>query len=286
MLVAEVPRQNNAWELNPCCRHRAIGAQGHGTPTLLHNGGRGARLSRWVIDVLKKETGMSKQQAAKRTADHCAQLAHEHGWVWNAPTGPAADAPSTLILAHGAGAPMDSDFMNDIATRLAALGVGVLRFEFPYMAHRRIDGRRRPPNPQPKLLECWHGVYAAVRGGVSGRVAIGGKSMGGRMASVIADDVEADGLFCLGYPFYAAGKPEKPRVAHLAELKTPTLIIQGERDALGNREAVEAYELSKAIDVHWVPTANHDLKPLKSSGLSVEACMQEIAGLMARRLIG
>jgi predicted alpha/beta-hydrolase family hydrolase len=115
-----------------------------------------------VVDVLVKETGMSKQQAAKRAADHCAQLAQEHGWIWNAPTGPAADAPSTLILAHGAGAPMDSDFMNDIATRLAALGVGVLRFEFPYMAQRRIDGRRRPPNPQPKLLECWHGVHAAV----------------------------------------------------------------------------------------------------------------------------
>ena len=253
---------------------------------LLHNAGRGARLSRRVVDVLVKETCMSKQHAAKRTADHCARLAQEHGWIWNAPTGPVSDAPSTLILAHGAGAPMDSDFMNDIAARLAALGIGVLRFEFPYMAQRRIDGRRRPPNPQPTLLECWHEVYAAVRAGVSGRVAIGGKSMGGRMASVIADEVKVDGLFCLGYPFYAAGKPEKPRVAHLAELRTPTLIVQGERDALGNRQAVEGYELSKAIDVHWVPTANHDLKPLKSSGLSVEACMQEIAGLMARRLIG
>lgn len=229
---------------------------------------------------------MSKQHAAKQTADHCAQLAQENCWLWNAPNGPGADAPLTLILAHGAGAPMDSDFMNDIATRLAALGVGVLRFEFPYMAQRRTDGRRRPPNPQPKLLECWHEVYANVRAGASGRVAIGGKSMGGRMASVIADDVKADGLFCLGYPFYAAGKPEKPRVAHLAELRTPTLIAQGERDALGNRETVEGYELSKAIEVHWVPTANHDLKPLKSSGLSGETCMQEIAELMARRLIG
>ena len=233
-----------------------------------------------------KEAFMGTGQTAKRTVDHCGELAQAHGWIWDAPTGPAADAPATLILAHGAGAPMDSDFMNSIATRLAALGVGVLRFEFPYMAQRRIDGRRRPPNPQAKLLECWHEVYAAVRGSVSGRVAIGGKSMGGRMASVIADDVGADGLFCLGYPFYAAGKPEKPRVAHLAELRTPTLIVQGERDALGNREAVEGYALSKSIEVHWVPTANHDLKPLKSSGLSVEACMQEIAELMARRVIG
>jgi predicted alpha/beta-hydrolase family hydrolase len=171
-----------------------------------------------------------------------------------------------------------------VAQRLAMSGVGVLRFEFPHMAQRRIDGRKRPPNPQAKLLECWHEVYAAVRSSVDGRLAIGGKSMGGRMASLIADDVQADALFCLGYPFYAVGKPEKPRVAHLAELQTPTLIVQGERDALGNRETVEGYALSKSIDVHWVPTANHDLKPLKSSGVTAEACLQEMAELIAGRL--
>jgi predicted alpha/beta-hydrolase family hydrolase len=216
---------------------------------------------------------MSKEHPVKLAADPCARLAKEQGWLWNAPAPKKTTA--TLIFAHGAGAPMDSDFMNDMAERLAASGVGVLRFEFPYMAQRRLDGGKRPPNPQPKLLERWHEVYAAVRPIVSGRLAIGGKSMGGRMASLIADDVQADALVCLGYPFYAAGKPEKPRVAHLAELRTPTLIIQGERDALGNRETVEGYTLSRQIDVHWLPTANHDLKPLKAAGISYSACLQD-----------
>jgi predicted alpha/beta-hydrolase family hydrolase len=230
------------------------------------------------------EASMSKGQPASIDADQCAQLAKEHGWLWNAPVSVNARS-ATLILAHGAGAPMDSEFMNDMAERLAALGVGVLRFEFPYMAQRRIDGGRRPPNPQARLLDCWHEVYAAVRAKVGGRLAIGGKSMGGRMASLIADDLKADALMCLGYPFYAVGKPEKPRVAHLADLRTPTLIIQGERDALGNRETVEGYTLSSQIEVHWLPTANHDLKPLKAAGVSYEACLQDAAERIARRLL-
>lgn len=217
-------------------------------------------------------------------ADPCARLAKERGWLWNAPASLEGNAPATLILAHGAGAPMDSAFMDDIATRLAALGVGVLRFEFPYMAQRRIDGGKRPPNPKPKLLDCWREVYTAVRACVSGTLAIGGKSMGGRMASLLADELQPDALICLGYPFYAAGKPDKPRVEHLAALQTPTLIVQGERDALGNRETVEGYTLSSAIHVHWLPTANHDLKPLKAAGVSYEACLQDTAEQIARHL--
>ncbi|MCY1456027.1 hypothetical protein D9M71_732190 [compost metagenome] len=136
------------------------------------------------------------------------------------------------------------------------------------MAQRRLDGGKRPPNPQAKLLECWREVYQQVRPLVTGTLAIGGKSMGGRMASLLADELEADALVCLGYPFYAAGKPEKPRVAHLAGLKTPTLIVQGERDALGNRQTVEGYELSPAIELCWLEAGDHDLKPLKASGFS------------------
>jgi predicted alpha/beta-hydrolase family hydrolase len=229
---------------------------------------------------------MNNGHAASTDADQCAQLAQVHGWLWNAPAEVAGNQPATLILAHGAGAPMDSEFMNDIAQRLAALGVGVLRFEFPYMAQRRIDGGKRPPNPKPKLLESWREVYGAVRPLIKGRLAIGGKSMGGRMASLLADELHADALICLGYPFYAVGKPEKPRVEHLAELQTPTLIVQGERDALGNREAVEGYSLSPAIDVHWLPTANHDLKPLKAAGVGHAACLQETAERIASRLLG
>lgn len=187
----------------------------------------------------------------------------------------------SLILAHGAGAPMDSPFMEAITGRLVAHGVEVFRFEFSYMAERRIDGRRRPPQPASRLLAEWRLVYDLVRQQTAGRLAIGGKSMGGRMASLLADELGPDALVCLGYPFYAAGKPEKPRVAHLAELRTPTLIIQGERDALGNRSAVEAYSLSAAIKLHWLAAADHDLKPLKRSGVSYEQHLDNAAGTIA-----
>ena len=210
--------------------------------------------------------------------DQWAQRVQQRGWLWNcAPITPAA----TLILAHGAGAPMDSVWMSEMAGRLAARGVSVLRFEFPYMAQRRLDGGKRPPNQQVKLLECWSEVYEEVRRHVAGPLAIGGKSMGGRMASLLADALHADGLVCLGYPFYAVGKPEKPRVAHLADLKTPTLIVQGERDALGNRETVEAYTLSPRIDVMWLVAGDHDLKPLKASGFTHEQHLDAAADHIA-----
>lgn len=233
--------------------------------------------------MTNSEVAVSK--ALKDGKETIAKWAAQEGWLWSPAVSSLGSTPVTLILAHGAGAPMDSDFMDDMARRLADLGIGVLRFEFPYMAQRRLDGGKRPPNPQPQLLASWRQIYEAVRPLVSGRVAIGGKSMGGRMASLIADELSVDALVCLGYPFYAVGKPEKPRVAHLESLKTPTLIIQGERDALGNRQAVEGYALSNTIVVHWLPTANHDLKPLKSSGVSHQACLQQAAELIARRLL-
>ncbi|VVO11633.1 alpha/beta family hydrolase [Pseudomonas fluorescens] len=229
---------------------------------------------------------MGKEHKASIDGDQWLRCVTEHGWLWNAASATAAKAePRTLILAHGAGAPMDSGFMHDMAARLAGHGVNVLRFEFPYMAQRRLDGGKRPPNPAPKLLECWREVYALVRRHVAGRLAIGGKSMGGRMASLLADELAADALVCLGYPFYAVGKPEKPRVAHLAELKTPTLIVQGERDALGNRAAVEGYELVPSIEVYWLAAADHDLKPLKVSGFSHEQHLQSAAEKVAGFLL-
>jgi predicted alpha/beta-hydrolase family hydrolase len=214
---------------------------------------------------------MSKGQPTDIDTGQCAQ---GQGRLWDRPEAPAR---ATLILAHGAGAPMDSEFMQQMTRNLVAQGLAVVRFEFAYMAARRLDGKKRPPNPQAQLLQQWREVYAQVRQQVAGPLAIGGKSMGGRMASLLADELAADALVCLGYPFYAAGKPEKPRVAHLAELRTPTLIVQGERDALGNREAVAGYELSPAIQLHWLAAADHDLKPLKSSGFSHPEHLAEAA---------
>ena len=194
---------------------------------------------------------------------------------------PLGAASASLILAHGAGAPMDSPFMQAITERLVARGVAVFRFEFAYMAERRMDGRRRPPNPQVRLLEQWREVYRLVRQQTAGRLVVGGKSMGGRMASLLADELEVDGLICLGYPFHPAGKPEKPRVADRAYMRKPTLIIEGERDAMGNRETVAGYTLSPAIDVRWLEAADHDLKPLKRSGLSHEQHLDRAANWAA-----
>ena len=166
------------------------------------------------------------------------------------------------MLAHGAGAPMDTPFMTFFAEGLAAQGFRVGRFEFPYMAARR-SGQRKPPDREPVLLNAWREVIA----GVKTPIVIGGKSMGGRMASLIADEVKAAGLLCLGYPFVGMGGKENPkRTAHLAALKTPTLICQGIRDPMGNREFVTGLALSRKIRVFWAEDGDHDLKPRKASG--------------------
>ena len=193
---------------------------------------------------------------------------------------PAEKTCASLILAHGAGAPMDSPFMEQITEKLVARGVAVYRFEFAYMAERRKLASKRPPEPQARLLQQWRTVYRAVRQQTAGCLAIGGKSMGGRMAGLLSDELGVDALVCLGYPFYAAGKQDKPRVAHLAELRTPTLILQGERDALGDRETVASYALAPAIHIEWLQVADHDLKPLKRSGLTHDGHLDTAADLI------
>ncbi|HEX3656106.1 MAG TPA: alpha/beta fold hydrolase [Pirellulales bacterium] len=174
-----------------------------------------------------------------------------------------ADARWTIALAHGAGAGMDTPFMARFAAGLAAKGLRVVRFEFPYMDERRRSGKRRPPDREPILRETWLAVIEQL--GAKGLV-IGGKSLGGRIASLVADDAGVAGLVCLGYPFHPAGQPEKLRVEHLLHLKTPNLIIQGERDALGSRDEVLSYNLPPAIQLKWLPDGDHSFKPRKSSG--------------------
>lgn len=178
------------------------------------------------------------------------------------------EAEFTVVLAHGAGLGMDSPFMAAFADGLAAKGFRVARFEFPYMVRRRADGRRRPPDRQPALLDAWRAAVAALGGGA--KVVVGGKSLGGRMASMIADAVGARGLVCLGYPFQAPGRPANPRVAHLADLATPALIVQGERDRFGGTREVAGYSLSDAIAIHWLADGDHDFKPRKVSGRTID----------------
>ena len=139
-------------------------------------------------------------------------------------------------------------------------------FEFPYMTRRRHEGTRRPPDRAPVLLQHWLDVIDGL--GSPQRLVIGGKSMGGRMASLIADEANVAGLLVFGFPFHAPGKPAGERIAHLARLKTPSLIIQGTRDSMGTRDDVNGYKLSKAIEVCWIEDGDHSLKRRKKSGLS------------------
>jgi predicted alpha/beta-hydrolase family hydrolase len=190
--------------------------------------------------------------------------------------GPEA-APLTLVLAHGAGAPMNAPFLNIVARDVAQGGVRVARFEFPYMHARRQGGRRGAPDRGPVLEEAWLDAIASLGGGA--RLAIGGKSLGGRIASMVADRAGVRGLVCLGYPFHPPGKPERLRTKHLEDLRTPTLIVQGTRDIFGNREDVAGYRLSEAVRIAWIEDGDHSLKPRASSGRTES---QNLAEAIAR----
>ena len=168
---------------------------------------------------------------------------------------------------------MDTPFMTAFASGLATAGFRVVRFEFPYMAERRTTGRRRGPGRAERLTGFFADIVAAVDS--PGGVIVGGKSMGGRVASLIADEIGARGLICLGYPFHPPGKPETLRVRHLLAMKTPTLIVQGERDPFGGPEEITSYGLPASISVHTVPDGDHSLKPRKASGRTIEQNWQE-----------
>ncbi len=187
----------------------------------------------------------------------------------------------TLVLAHGAGAPMDSDFMNDITALLHhERGIRVVRFEFPYMAERRESGKKRPPDKADKLLAHYNAVLDELPASES--VFVGGKSMGGRMALMLANERRVAGVCVLGYPFHPPGKPERTRLEPFAHPSAPVLVCQGERDTLGKREEVEGYKLPDSARLHWLPDGDHSLKPRKASGYTLEQNLASAADAIAR----
>ncbi len=193
------------------------------------------------------------------------------------------DADMTVALAHGAGAGCDTPFMNIVAAGLAERGVRVARFEFDYMVKSRRDGKRRPPDRLDRLMACWREVVAEHG---DGRLVVAGKSMGGRIASMIADDVGASGLVCLGYPFHPPRKPDQLRIDHLGAIQTPTLILQGERDALGAKDEVEGYPLAGSIRVVWLTDGDHGFRPRKSSGRTETENLEDAIAAMATFVLG
>lgn len=165
---------------------------------------------------------------------------------------------------------MDSGFMAAYAAAMAARGVEMVRFEFDYMATRRMDGKKRPPDRAAKLLDRWHQVLDGFQSGGAATF-IGGKSMGGRMASLYAAERSSAGLsgvICLGYPFHPVAKPDKLRIEHLRHIELPCLVVQGQRDRFGSQDEVSGYTLSQSVIVRWLEASDHDFTPLKSSGLT------------------
>lgn len=173
-----------------------------------------------------------------------------------------------FIFAHGAGAGMDHEFMQAVAKGLAAKGIQVIRFNFPYMVKRAEDGKKRPPDRAPKLLEAYQAVIEQYSDATP--VVIGGKSMGGRMASLLAGEEKVAGVACLGFPFHPPGKPENYKGEHLATLEKPCLIVQGDRDTFGKQEEFSQFALSNSVKVEFIPDGDHSFKPRKRSGHTEE----------------
>ena len=181
-------------------------------------------------------------------------------------------AAAVLILAHGAGA--DSEFMQWFAQSLAgaelANGLAVCRFDFPYMTACRSTGTKHPPDSTAVLIKTWHQVISLFRQSSTQPrwLFIGGKSMGGRIARMVAEAGKVDGIVCLGYSFHPPGKPDTLRTKHLEGLNIPMLICQGERDVFGHRAESDSWRLSHSIQLSWLTDGDHSFKPRKKSGLT------------------
>lgn len=203
------------------------------------------------------------------------------------------DGP-VFMLAHGAGADMNSEFLTQIAQGLALNGIRVMRFNFPYMIKSAQDGKRRPPDRAPKLLAAYQDVIEKIVQQTNKPLVIGGKSMGGRMATMLTEQLGLNnnyilGTACIGFPFHAPKKDPKDRLDHLVDISKPMLIFQGTRDVMGNKEEVTEYQKQKRIDcaikIHWLEDGDHDLKPRKASGLSHQQHINTIIEQLAEYVL-
>lgn len=180
----------------------------------------------------------------------------------------AENPVATLVFAHGAGAGQNSEFMQIIAQEISSHHINVVRFNFAYMQLAEELGKRRPPDRADKLLSHFNSVLNELDNSLP--IFVGGKSMGGRMASMLVPESSAIGCICMGYPFHPPGKPEKLRTEHLLNMAKPVLILQGERDTFGGREEVETYNLSNNVTLNYLIDGDHSFKPRKASGVTLE----------------
>jgi hypothetical protein len=204
--------------------------------------------------------------------------------------GPKRGADRAVLLAHGAGADMHAATLTIVADALADAKVPSLRFNFPY----RAAGRRAPDRAlvlEASVREAAAELARRAKLPV-GRLVLGGRSMGGRICSMVAadphDPLHPLGLVLLGYPLHPPGRPEKLRVEHFKRLLVPTLFVSGTRDAFGTPAELKrhARKVKGPVGFHWIETGDHGFKPLKSSGSTVEAVLADVAGAVVDFITG
>ncbi|HEV7525171.1 MAG TPA: alpha/beta family hydrolase [Acidimicrobiia bacterium] len=200
--------------------------------------------------------------------------------------GPKRGADRAVLLAHGAGADMHAATLTTVADALAAAKVPSLRFNFPYKA----AGRRAPDRP-PVLEAAVHEAAAELARRTKlphERLVLGGRSMGGRICSMVAPDTGALGLVLLGYPLHPPGRATQLRVEHFARLRMPALFVSGTRDSFGTPAELKRHtkKLKGPVSFHWVETGDHGFKPLKSSGLTVDAVLADVAAAVVDFVTG
>ncbi|TYK65543.1 hypothetical protein CWS31_010565 [Colwellia echini] len=218
--------------------------------------------------------------------------------LWNT----VNNAKAQVIFAHGAGANMNHEFMNEMSALFNNLGINVLRFNFPFMDKRALTGKRYPPDRMPKLLACYKAVIHYLNAentkqtqqGLSKHLPlfIGGKSMGSRVAATLVakkgnviepDDLtdnelnSISGVFCFGYPFHPTKKPDKLRLEPLQSSAKPILIVQGERDTLGDKAEIIDYQLPEHCQCVFLDDGDHSLKPRVKSGFTYAEHMKGAA---------
>ncbi|MEP4101314.1 alpha/beta family hydrolase [Paraglaciecola sp.] len=180
----------------------------------------------------------------------------------------ADNAIATLVFAHGAGAGQHSEFMERVAEGISLHHINVVRFNFAYMALAEELCKRRPPDRADKLIACYQAVLKELDSSLP--VFIGGKSMGGRIASMVLESSNAKGCICMGYPFHPPTKPEKLRTEHLKQIGKPVLVLQGERDTFGTKQEIEGYAMSHRVQLRYLTDGDHSFKPRVKSGMTLQ----------------
>lgn len=237
---------------------------------------------------MTKQMPAEEFSVALRSREEASRIPETVAARWYAPDVEVRTG-DVLVLAHGAGAPQSHPWMVGAASALAARGVAVATFDFPYM-----QARRKLPDRAPVLEACWLDAIDAVRARAGGaRLFIGGKSMGGRMAThVAAHHAERAGtlagLVLLGYPLHPPGRPEQRRDAHLPLIRVPALFVQGTRDAFGapSELAPALAPLGGLATVHEVHEGDHSFAVPRASGRTTREALEDVWDAVARWMAG